>query len=254
MGIFSYLIKKLFKGSVNEINGKGLGALPSPEDERDYLLGEVSLDLPEEYMLYRTPIKSQGSDNSCTAMAISSAMETFYKEPNFQLSPKFNWYCSRSLYMNTFPKNTGVYLRDAIKSANKEGIPPESLCPYTEVNVKPTVFSSSFSRFFKVKSYYRLFSVAEAKYALTQNMPLIIGLRVWSKLKTLKTIKIDKPKISELSSGHALCVTGYNKDGFIVQNSWGKGFGLGGLFILPFEMFCEPYIFESWAICDTFKE
>jgi hypothetical protein len=35
--------------------------------------------------------------------------------------------------------------------------------------------------------------------------------------------------------GHAFAIVGYTRDGFIVQNSWGAGWGRGGFAVLPYE-------------------
>src|SRR5690606_5413642 len=37
------------------------------------------------------------------------------------------------------------------------------------------------------------------------------------------------------TSGHAVAIVGYTKDGFIIQNSWGTGWGNGGFALLPYE-------------------
>jgi hypothetical protein len=35
--------------------------------------------------------------------------------------------------------------------------------------------------------------------------------------------------------GHAVAIVGYTQDGFIIQNSWGAGWGSGGFALLPYE-------------------
>ena len=37
------------------------------------------------------------------------------------------------------------------------------------------------------------------------------------------------------ADGHAIAIVGYTKEGFIVQNSWGKGWGHKGFAVLPYE-------------------
>ncbi|MBM3345680.1 MAG: C1 family peptidase [Betaproteobacteria bacterium] len=39
------------------------------------------------------------------------------------------------------------------------------------------------------------------------------------------------------ASGHAVALVGYTAQGFIVQNSWGEGWGAGGFALLPYEDF-----------------
>ena len=35
--------------------------------------------------------------------------------------------------------------------------------------------------------------------------------------------------------GHAVAIVGYAEQGFIIQNSWGPGWGAGGFALLPYE-------------------
>lgn len=35
--------------------------------------------------------------------------------------------------------------------------------------------------------------------------------------------------------GHAIAIVGYTRDGFIIQNSWGEDWGIGGFALLPYE-------------------
>lgn len=53
-----------------------------------------------------------------------------------------------------------------------------------------------------------------------------------------KKEKINLPIIERkgrASSGHAIAIVGYTVDGFIVQNSWGSGWGEKGFALLPYE-------------------
>lgn len=42
-------------------------------------------------------------------------------------------------------------------------------------------------------------------------------------------------KAEEADGGHAVAIVGYTKDGFIIQNSWGTGWGYNGFALLPYE-------------------
>lgn len=47
------------------------------------------------------------------------------------------------------------------------------------------------------------------------------------------------PKMSTRLGGHAFAIVGYNQDGFIVQNSWGRGWGHEGFAVLTYEDWAE---------------
>ena len=46
--------------------------------------------------------------------------------------------------------------------------------------------------------------------------------------------------------GHAICCVGYNKEGFILQNSWGYEFGDQGKCVLPYSDI--KYLMEAWGV------
>ena len=61
-----------------------------------------------------------------------------------------------------------------------------------------------------------------------------------------------KNRINEFWEGenhlgnHAIAIVGYNKDGFIIRNSWGKSYGNNGYYILPYNKFHN--VIECWTI------
>jgi hypothetical protein len=50
----------------------------------------------------------------------------------------------------------------------------------------------------------------------------------------------------ELSGGHAFALVGYNRDGFIVQNSWGTSWGLCGFAVLRYDDWVENGL-DAWV-------
>ena len=58
---------------------------------------------------------------------------------------------------------------------------------------------------------------------------------------------IDVPKDAENTGGHAFALVGYNRYGFIVQNSWGPKWGTKGFAILPYEDWVARGT-DAWAV------
>jgi hypothetical protein len=52
--------------------------------------------------------------------------------------------------------------------------------------------------------------------------------------KNKRTLPVIARK-GRADSGHAVALVGYTRQGFIVQNSWGKGWGAKGFALLPYE-------------------
>ena len=93
-------------------------------------------------------------------------------------------------------------------------------------------------------------SVRDFKNALTNYQPIIIAMRIFTnKYVNTNNISLSNSYIDEsgywtyypssndkVSSGHAMCVIGYDDDrqAFLVQNSWGTQWGKNGRFWLPY--------------------
>lgn len=53
----------------------------------------------------------------------------------------------------------------------------------------------------------------------------------------------------EHQGGHAMCIVGYTKEGFILRNSWGRNWGDNGYCIFPYQDWGLHY--EVWTTIDT---
>ena len=91
----------------------------------------------------------------------------------------------------------------------------------------------------KITKYYRLGSEINIKSGIMLFGGVIIGLRCYNDSAVFW-------KGSQLLGGHAVTLTGWEKDGFILQNSWGTSWGKNGITIFPFSDI--NHIREAWAI------
>ena len=74
---------------------------------------------------------------------------------------------------------------------------------------------------FKIKQYAMVGSIPVLQTALIMNGPCVAALPVRNHDKEFW-------KDGNLSGGHAVAIVGYDKDGFILRNSWGNTFGEKG--------------------------
>jgi hypothetical protein len=58
---------------------------------------------------------------------------------------------------------------------------------------------------------------------------------------------IAPPKDPKSLGGHAFAIVGYDERGFIVQNSWGTGWGASGFAVLPYDDWVE-HATDAWAL------
>ena len=220
---------------------QGFGSLLSPVDLRDYKVAcEASAELPEEFELdfSNIKIKNQGSVSSCVAHAMSTILE-YHARGMFDLSTNFIYgiqkrHCGR--------EDKGMYLRDACKIATELGdaslddCPGNNEVPQCHDIAEMTMMSGDAMRRaadFRTKSYYVCKTNDDIKYALINYGPILASIQ-WFKDLKVKNGVLTMGKSNE-GGYHAFVIYGYNKQGFLCQNSWGKTWGKGGRFILPYD-------------------
>lgn len=248
----------------------GLGCIESPTDLRDYKLKKSSVnsvELPEEFELtYNHKIKNQQSVCSCTAHAAASLLE--YYNPSKTLSTNFIYGIRKRLYESFW---LGMSIKEACKIMTTYGDMVEADCPgNTEIEDVFDIASEAFddkskleyAYRFKTQKYVRLFTKSDIKYFIYKYGPVIIGFNYYDDFKYNKeTHAIDRTNnnIDILCSGsHSVLVYGWNKDGWLCQNSWGTRWGNKGLFVLKYEdgildafgLIDDPNLSETTDIVD----
>ena len=92
----------------------------------------------------------------------------------------------------------------------------------------------------KIQGYAKVNSVPLLKSALISNGPCIGGLIIRDSKRN------DFWNGNKNSGGHAILIIGYNKEGFIIRNSWGKKFGDNGYTVMPYKEFHK--FLEIWTM------
>ena len=237
-----------------DLTGRGLGCRPSPKDARDFDYptagATTELSLPESVLLKGWSIKNQGRFNSCTAHAVCTAAEILSAK-QVPFSERHNWYHARKDYMRTYPANTGAHIRDALKIAQKVGCAPDALCPYGStidaLNEAPSVLAEGFARFYRIGEYAQCATVLDAKVALNDGFPVVIGMRIDGAFG-LTTQVVTMPK-APFGGAHAMVVIGYTPAGFVLLNSWDVLWGTQGRAVLPYEVVQDDdVVFEKYAV------
>lgn len=243
-----------------------LDLVPSPEDERDdkYAVStNLQADLPLSYSIeqYAPAVKNQGSIGSCASHTMCSAMELLAKrvgEPVVPLSELYHYYMVRQQeFMDSFPEDSGQYLRDMAKCAVKEGVAPEVLWRYNtdRFNDEPSYWAHSFARFFKPSSYHRCFSINGIKQALLRDNPVPFGIKVRQSIYS-PSAQGDISSEGRYLGGHAILAVGYddahkNPDGTVgairFLNSWGRSWGEEGYGWISYKLLRQDWI-EAWEI------
>lgn len=211
----------LKKGLKNKQMTFGLGCTPSVMDGTEH---EVTLDekveLPAEFTWQDAmpPVRNQGMSSTCVCQSLTGCLDFLYNSKN-NVSGVCNGFSIDELYSIRANKNAdGMTFKEALKYLKHNGLKGE-----------------------KINSYAKVPSFEVAKYAIVMFGPIVCGLPVYTTNSTFWR------KPGRFQGGHAVTLVGYNKDGFIVRNSWGTGWGKRGHSILSYEDFMN-YCFEAWTI------
>lgn len=243
------------------------GAILSTKDVRDYvgIAGAGISEFPEEFQLEICPIKNQGTVNSCVAHALASVMEYY----NQQQTGEFIEMSTAYIYGNRQDHNyigKGMSTRDALKQSMRYGTPPYELCKGNyEVPRAIDIFNECAIRLYpdayknRITGYYLAHGESEKKAALLKGCPIVIVVNMAKFELSYKKTVINGAQIyhsylqtkdNESNSYHCMYIFGWNKDGWLVANSWSTVWGTNGKTILPYDAPIE----ESWAVEDVYCE
>ena len=206
-------------------------------------------------------VYNQGALGSCTANAISGLYEyTLHKEKEYEKfipSRLFIYYNERDLE-GTIDVDSGAQLRDGLKSIKKIGVCNEREWPYiiSKFKNKPTKECYKDAEIHKLLSYKKIpQNLSSLKKSLSLGNPFVFGFNVYENFETkeveetgIMSLPTDGDKIL---GGHAVLAVGYcdDKKCFIIRNSWGKDWGEGGYFYMPYNFIKESkYCNDFWTI------
>jgi len=222
------------------------GWLHELPDYRDISYKGIITKLPKSVDLEPncSPVENQGSLGSCTANALAGILEYNEKKDStfIDLSRLFIYYNERALE-GTIDSDSGAMIRDGIKTLAKLGVCDEKLWPYiiSQFAMKPPAkcYKAALER--KITSYKTMDTLNEMKQCLADGFPFAFGFTVYESFmseKVAKTGIMNMPEEGEgVCGGHAVVCVGYDdsKQMVKVRNSWGKDFGIGGYFFMPYE-------------------
>lgn len=239
------------------MNNYKLNWKPSPKDERDFkslrkLLAPVTL--PTEFKLDREiPVSDQLEIGSCVSNAACSAFryEVAQLTNNFDFEPSrlFVYFNARKL-QGWEREDSGAFIRDGFKSLNKWGVAKEETWKYdiSKFAIDPPKLAYDDALNQIAVKYARVNQDLTAiKQTLVSGAAVSFGFNVYQSFFGSWSNKKDPimplPKSGEiLQGGHAILAIGYSdsKKAFLIQNSWGTGWGDKGLFWMPYSFALNP--------------
>ena len=209
--------------------------------------------LPETFELPKVKIKNQGAVGSCVAHALAEIIE-YHNKRQDNISEDVSTGFIYGNRRNSISKESGMYVREALHNICKYGDVFKTDFP--ENKEVPKAIELFEERFDELKekaypnrfsTYFRLISDEDIKYALMNYGPVAFAMNWYSDIKLDSNgIISTEQKKEDSKGGHCMVIYGWTKDGWLIQNSWGKTWGKSGTAILPFNIKKT----EAWGITD----
>lgn len=255
---------RTLKSKAEQATGKCLDAFPDRIDLRDWYYQPSLISLPETLVScpFITPsmVLNQGTEGACTGFALSAVVNYLRarQKQKALVSPRMLYELARRYDEWPGEDYDGSSARGAIKGWVKHGVCLRSSWKDTQhglTHMSDTVIKQAMSA--PGGAYYRIrpYNVRDMHTALNETGILYATLMVhagWASpgagknsnpvsvsfLKGRRKATLKLPMIRRdgpADGGHAVAIVGYTQQGFIIQNSWGTGWGAGGFALLPYE-------------------
>ena len=205
-------------------------------------------------------VYDQGQTGSCVGNATAGAIQytrMAQSLPNWVPSRLFIYYNARVLE-GTTDQDAGSEIRDAVKQVVKLGVCSEIEWPFdpAQLTTKPSDVSYELATHAKVIKYAAVAQkIDHLLSCLNHNLPIIFGCNVFDAMESENAARsgiITMPEPDEQSiGGHAMLIVGWKPDSqqFIVRNSWGSGWGLGGYCLFPRDYILNPDLSSDfWTV------
>lgn len=235
---------------------EAFGAIESKIDVRDYQVAcaaAPNVELPEAFELNMRAVKNQHSVSSCVAHALAAVVEYF----NFMQEKTDTTMSTEFIYGNRINHtytDQGMVIRDALENLRKYGTCPNSSMPgnievpeairrfnQNALGVIPVAYPN------RITNYCSLYKKNDMKLWLMTKGPIVFSVKWYENYWLTVNNELHFDEKSEPSGCHCMVIYGWNKEGWLFQNSWGNTWGDGGRAVYPY----DATIREAWGVEDT---
>ena len=235
---------------------EAFGAIESKIDVRDYQVAcaaAPNVELPEVFELNMRAVKNQLAVSSCVAHALAAVVEYF----NFMQEKTDTTMSTEFIYGNRINHtytDKGMIIRDALENLRKYGTCPNNSMPgnievpeairrfnQDALGVIPAAYPN------RITNYCSLYKKNDMKLWLMTKGPIVFSVKWYENYWLTVNNELHFDEKSEPSGCHCMVIYGWNKEGWLFQNSWGNTWGNGGRAVYPY----DATIREAWGVEDT---
>lgn len=209
------------------------GLIASPEDIRDIPLSAIApipVRIPESMPpIFNLEILDQNGYPACVGFSCAAIKQDRELREKNNIVFDGKWIYDECKKIDGIPNVNGTYFRTGMEVLYKFGAKP---------------INGGDPARFKIGSYAILDKIDadEIKKAILLYGSVLAGFN--GSNAGWKSEIVRKPNAGEAIWQHAVALVGYNKNYFIVHNSWGKDKGNNGMFLVPID-----YLpFEVWVV------
>lgn len=280
VAFFFLLIVSCKKDNVEQTpdqNDPGISTGLVVSSDNDYLnipfvdipFGSTS-NLPSSYDLSSDmpPVGNQGNIGSCVAWAAGYYLKSYQEkvQHNYQYSG-YNTVMSPPFMYNQIKIGdcqSGSYFVDAFNLLKDQGICTLEQMPFDgqDCETQPNSTQTQQALSNKISSFERLPNdgiVNNIKYYITQNTPIVIGVKVDNAFSNRHNINYEfiYEGLANPStfSNHAMLVVGYDdgRNAFKVINSWGTNWGNNGYCWINYDLFTDGNAFMNSTVFRAYR-
>ena len=243
---------------VNTINAAGqqriLNVRPDTPDIRDRYYEPALLPLAPQIGHRGGRVLDQGTEGACTGFGLTGVINllNMKRGQSFEASPRMLYEMAQKHDEWPGEDYEGSSCRGAIRGWKNMGVCSEGDWKFV-VNKpgKLTVDRAMAARENPLGAYYRLRpNIVDYHAALNEVDAVYVSALVHSgwfnpKSDDGHSLAVIQPN-PEPAGGHAFAIVGYNAIGFIVQNSWGEGWGTDGFAIWSYSDW-QATVSDGWV-------
>ena len=256
---------------------RSLDVRPDDSDARDYIFApSLALLPPTQPFLGGVPILDQGEEGACVGFALATVINLSLRRRRLLAGPRggrrgaFDTVSARMLYELAKRYDEwkgenydGTSPRGAMKGWHHHGVALDKVWPSWVAKrhgrlVPDRAFTpkrADEAKHQPIGAYYRIIDsdVSHMQAAVVEGDAVLASAWVhdgWDSGNLVRSKKGGPLRILPQRRGkglHAFAIVGYTRDGFVIQNSWGRTWGSAGLALLHYEDWME-HRQDAWVV------